>query len=207
MSKKGMAVWENKRRKEFWEGRRNDFVDKLFPPRIRKILNTKDIKPDTQDVKALVEEGSSIFLYGDVGTGKTVYGATLLIEAIKYGFIEQILPLTPNKVEYARVVEILCDLRATFSQDSEWTEKGIINHFSSVPLLMLDDIGEEKSTDWTIQSLRIIINSRYDNLLPTIITSNWDLDQLAEMDDRIASRIYEMCNLKPFNGKNYRLEK
>ena len=61
-------------------------------------------------------------------------------------------------------------------------------------MLILDDLGAEKVTEYVRQSLYTLINKRYLDNLPTFFTSNLSLDEIAaRLDDRISSRIFEMC--------------
>jgi DNA replication protein DnaC len=64
-----------------------------------------------------------------------------------------------------------------------------------VDLLILDDLGVDKPSDWVLNVLYNIINYRYENLKKTIITSNFSLDEIAEAfnDNRITRRIERMC--------------
>jgi len=102
---------------------------------------------------------------------------------------------------------LLGELRNTFS-NQEHTEMEIITKYSTAEYLILDDIGAEKVSDWTLQSLSIIINNRYEYLKPTIFTSNFNLDQLADKlgDDRIPSRIFGMCYVYHMKNMDRRLK-
>ena len=63
----------------------------------------------------------------------------------------------------------------------------IINKYSLVDWLVLDDLGIEKTSDWSFQTLYLIINQRYEKLKPVIFTSNLSLEELAGQlgDDRL----------------------
>ncbi len=73
-------------------------------------------------------------------------------------------------------------------------------------ILILDDIGAERSSEWTRERLYLILNKRYEYMLPVIFTSNCDLDLLAEqVGDRITSRIKGMTILLKVDGEDKRL--
>lgn len=61
--------------------------------------------------------------------------------------------------------------------------------FYRAPLLVLDDLGAEKATEWAVERLYGIVNRRYNEMMPTIFTTNADLG--TEIDERIASRILD----------------
>ena len=72
--------------------------------------------------------------------------------------------------------------------------------------LILDDMGAEKTSEWSIQTLYSIIDRRYRDEKQTLITSNLTLDEIAEkVGDRIASRIAGMCKVVEIKGKDRRI--
>lgn len=81
----------------------------------------------------------------------------------------------------------------------------IINQISSIPILIIDDIGVEKTTDFVLQSAYLILNKREQAELPTYGTSNLTIGQIKEkLDDRIASRIEGMCEVLIVGGEDQR---
>jgi len=77
-----------------------------------------------------------------------------------------------------------------------------------VQLLILDDIGAEKSSEWVQETLFVLINYRYECMLPTIFTSNCSLEELEEkLGQRIVSRIIEMCRCIRMGGEDWRVKK
>lgn len=73
--------------------------------------------------------------------------------------------------------------------------------------LILDDFGINKMTDHTRQVLYMIIDTRYSNELPTLITTNLSLPEIYQIDNRISSRITEMCGIKiQTTGKDWRMK-
>ena len=79
-------------------------------------------------------------------------------------------------------------------------------------LLVLDDLGAERLTDWVEETMNLIVNTRYNDRLPTIFTSNHEgvpdrenLDSLlCRVGDRMYSRLLEMCDFMEFTGPDYR---
>jgi DNA replication protein DnaC len=81
-------------------------------------------------------------------------------------------------------------------------------------LLVLDDIGSEKTSEWVEETMNLIVNTRYNERRHTIFTSNYE-DTPEETDDhsqtlkerigfRIHSRLYEMCEFLEYEGADYR---
>ena len=72
---------------------------------------------------------------------------------------------------------------------------------------MLDDLGKEKTSDWVNEILYSIINYRYENLLPMIITSNLTISQLSKKTgEATVSRLLEINKIIRFGSKDYRTE-
>ena len=187
----------------------------LFPKRIINNLRRLDITLDKKHIQDIYN-GKGLFLYGVAGSGKTLYASALAMEIKKCGLI---YPDRPRlEMKFTNCLNLLEEIRASFGvpttvrqtenyDEEAKTTKQILDYYSSVPLLILDDLGAERPTDWSLQIIHIIINNRYEEVLPTIITSNLGLDALSEqLDDRLSSRIYEMCRLVSFGEKDHRLE-
>jgi len=175
----------------------------IFPPRIVKTLTTleSEIKVLEKDVKT----NSGLYLYGDAGTGKTIYAAAVLMELKRRSFLSYHSAYI--KGGFISVAKLLEDIRACFSNQSEKQPQDIIDQYSNTDVLIMDDLGCQKVTDWVLNILLLIINNRYENLKTTIFTANSDLNDLARQfeDNRIPSRIVEMCRIKHFTNKDYRI--
>lgn len=81
----------------------------------------------------------------------------------------------------------------------------IIDRLARVPILIVDDIGVEKTTDFVLQSAYLLFNKREMAELPTFGTSNLTIDEIsAKLDERIASRIRGMCHVVAVGGEDQR---
>jgi DNA replication protein DnaC len=138
-------------------------------------------------------------LHGTNGSGKTHMLVAILRELIAVG----------QEVRFYGVPALLSEIKASYNQESETTESDLLEEFTSVDVLALDDLGAEKSTDWVLDRLYLIINDRYENNRATLITTNheWpgDLDRYVQR--RIISRLAEMCQIiGPFPNEDWRLK-
>lgn len=137
-----------------------------------------------------------LILYGKEGTGKTHIAIAILKEVIAKGFSGL----------YWNVPELFLELRRTMNSESEVDEASIIDEAVEVDLLVLDDLGAEKVSEYVMDRLYVLINGRYQNDLPTIITTNRNLEELrGQIGPRIVSRISEMCMKIDFPPGDYRL--
>ena len=112
---------------------------------------------------------------GRYGTGKTHLAAAIANHALEKGI----------DVIFQPVPDLLDQLRMSYGSSSMSYEDRF-ERFRTVPLLILDDLGAQSPTPWAEEKLYQIINYRYVNKLPTVVTSNVNM---REWDGRIASRL------------------
>jgi DNA replication protein DnaC len=176
------------RNKEDWKNFERAEYLKQFTPRIREVLSTLpdlDYCPDIQ----------SMYIYGDVNVGKTIEAASMMLQEQKTIYLHDGPKDHTQKCIFVSVPELFNEIKSTFNPNSEKTEQDILNYYYDAHLLVLDDFGTVKPTDWVLQTLYLIVNYRYDFLKKTIFTSNLSLQEVAKIygDDRITSRIDRMC--------------
>lgn len=132
-----------------------------------------------------------LFLFGPAGTGKT-HLAVKVAQEIKLS------------TKFVKMPKLLLQLRANFDGKGYENEQ-IIEKLSKQELLIIDDLGAEKASDWVAETIYLLIDERYGRMLPTIITSNFSLSDLAtRVGDRVASRITEMCRIIEINTSDKR---
>jgi DNA replication protein DnaC len=144
---------------------------------------------------------NSMFIHGEAGTGKTVMAVQYMLGHIAF----QQACMSPISATFIGVSELLMQFRESFGKSTEETERGILERYGKVGLLVLDDFGTQMTTDWALTMLYMLINRRYDDMSPIIITSNYTLEELGDSlgDYRIPSRLHEMCDIIE-NKKQYR---
>lgn len=152
---------------------------------------------------------SGLFITGAVGCGKTHLAAAMLAAWLEGALIEgertgqHYYPSACGK--WTTVPEFLMRLRGTFRRDAAETEERVVREYLKLPFLVLDDLGAEKATDWTGQSLYVLVSGRINACLPTVVTSNLTLGELHDSDPRLASRLGGMAYLE-LPGKDRRLQ-
>ena len=139
------------------------------------------------DVLNMVDEGRGLYIWGkSTGNGKTSWACKIM----SY-FFRKIAFNTglENEGLYIFLPTFLEDLRDNYdNKDPEFDE--ILRMIKTCRLLIIDDIGAERVTDWVRERMVSIINTRVSNNLTTIYTSNLSPEELrSELGDRIASRV------------------
>ena len=139
---------------------------------------------------------SGICIYGRAGNGKSHLAAAMVNRVIQRGFT----------AVFIEVPALFSRIKATYGAEGEGSEDKIMAALSKCDLLVLDDAGAEKPTDWVQEKFYQIINARYKNRLPVVITTN--TKDMAGLEDIIGFRAYdrvlEMCVPLKNNGESYR---
>jgi len=120
-------------------------------------------------------------MHGPVGVGKTHLAVAAATEREQHG----------DDVFFATVPDLLDHLRASFAPDSPIDYDDLLDRIKTADLVVLDDMGAERSTPFAEDKLFQIVNYRYEERLPTIITAAQNFDELAKSRPRIASRLQD----------------
>jgi DNA replication protein DnaC len=142
-----------------------------------------------QDFK---KQGKGLLLWGTVGTGKTYYACCIANALLEAGY----------QVYCTSLRDLVNNLQNT------WEKNEYIEALNKYSLLVLDDLGAERSTDFMIEQIFSIIDSRYRSGLPFIVTTNLTMKQMINEEDigyrRIYDRIIERCHPVEINGVSRR---
>ena len=151
-------------------------------------------------------EKKGLILTGNNGTGKTHLACSIANKLIENGI----------PVIYGTLINLLAELRNSYGTDNNISEMEIIKLYENVDLLIIDDLGKEKPSEWGLEKLFTIINNRYENNLPVIITTNYNQNSLVkrlslngeiETAKSIISRLYEICYLVKVDDIDHRIKK
>lgn len=175
-------------------------------------FNTYNVNAGTSQDKALkyaqnftrqfpaVDRG--LLFMGTVGVGKTHLAVSILKGLTELGF-------TCLFYEFGSLLKKIQD---SYNPNTHASELGVLAPVLSADVLVLDELGASKPTDWVLDTMAYIINTRYNDKKVTIFTTNY-LDERQEesketLQDRIGirlrSRLYEMCKTVLISGEDYR---
>lgn len=163
---------------------------------VRKIFNYVEKYCDSLNPGG---RGHGLFIHGSTGSGKS-----WLLGCIA----NRISPVM--SVKYMVFADFLDTLRATFSGSGHASEQELIEYVKQADLLLLDDLGVEKASEFSLKYLSQIIDYRYRSLKPVVVTSNFTLEELRNRTqsdlygERIIWRLIETCDILNLQG-NIRL--
>lgn len=141
----------------------------------------------------MYEKRQGLLFWGTVGTGKSYTAACIANE-----LLNQMIPVVMTSF-----VKILQNIQGNPDE-----EERIMAGLNTAKLLIIDDLGAERSTDYASEKVYNIIDSRYLSGKPLILTTNMTLKDMQESEDiryrRIYDRIFEMCFPVRFAGRSWR---
>lgn len=116
------------------------------------------------------DKGEGLYFEGTCGTGKTHLAVAIAMKLINQGV----------PVICKTSIDLLASIKQSYERDSTVNEEDVIEAYNTVDLLVIDDLGKERATEWSVPILYRIINDRYENMLPTVITTNYNTDDLID---------------------------
>lgn len=167
-----------------WTFAADDQKDKRISDAMRRYVEK------WEDAKA---DNMGLLLFGPVGTGKSFYAA-----CIANALIDKGVPV--KMTNFARIVN---ELQNSFSGRQEY-----IDRLCSFPLLIIDDLGIERSSDFMMEQVFAVVDARYQAGLPLIVTTNVQIEEIANPTEtkykRIYDRIIEICLPIRLSGESRR---
>jgi DNA replication protein DnaC len=143
-------------------------------------------------------------LIGPPGIGKTHIAVSIL---------RQVVQEKGARGLFYDVRDLLRIIRSTYNPVVRTAEMDVLRPVMDAELLVLDDLGAEKPSEWVEETVNLIVNTRYNERRPTIFTTNYedmpdetDLDSLrVRVGFRLHSRLHEMCEFLEYDGGDYRM--
>lgn len=149
----------------------------------------------TEQFSVRHRNGSCLVLAGNVGTGKTHLGCAILHEVLRHGM----------KGRYTTVARCIRRIRLAY-RDRSVTEEAMLAEFVQPDLLVLDEIGKQRGTEDEQQLLFEVLNDRYNDMLPSIVISNYGKDGLIKyLGEPLFDRLRERGGVfVPFDWESHR---
>jgi len=143
-----------------------------------------------------------LLFMGSVGVGKTHLAVSILKGLTERGF----------SCLFYEFGSLLKEIQDSYNPNTHASELSVLAPVLKTDILVLDELGASKPTDWVRDTMAHIINSRYNDKKVTIFTTNYLDARPTERDEtledrigvRLRSRIYEMCKSISIEGKDYR---
>jgi DNA replication protein DnaC len=144
-----------------------------------------------------------LLFMGPVGVGKTHLAVSVIRELIEKKGVSCL---------YYEFGSLLKEIQNSYNPVSQTSELKVLEPVFEAEVLVLDELGASKPTDWVRDTMMQVINTRYSEEKLTIFTTNYLDTRRAERDEtledrigvRLRSRLYEMCRTVQIEGEDYR---
>jgi DNA replication protein DnaC len=156
-----------------------------------------------QVVESFPVSTRGLLFEGQPGVGKTHLAVAVLKQIIEGAGVRGLFYDTRD---------LLRVIRSTYDPSIRTTELEILRPVMTADLLVLDDLGAEKTSEWVEETMNLIVNTRYNERRLTVFTSNYqDIPEDTEPNSlifrighRMRSRLHEMCDFLQMDGADYR---
>lgn len=152
------------------------------------------VKNYVDNFETFYKSNRGLLFWGTVGTGKSYAAACIANE-----LLNRKTPVVMTS--FVKVLQVI--------QDNTENETEFVNRLCAARLLIIDDLGTERKTDYALEKVYNVIDSRYRTGKPLILTTNLNLQDMQMTQDiryqRIYDRIFEMCHPVMVNGTSWRI--
>lgn len=152
------------------------------------------VKNYVDNFETFYKSNRGLLFWGTVGTGKSYAAACIANE-----LLNRETPVVMTS--FVKVLQVI--------QDNTENETEFVNRLCAARLLIIDDLGTERNTDYALEKVYNVIDSRYRTGKPLILTTNLNLQDMQMTQDirhqRIYDRIFEMCHPVMVNGTSWRI--
>lgn len=171
-----------------------------FREKTTVLKNAKKRVQEFVDLWPNTPEGKGLLLMGGCGVGKTHLAVAALLDIIHSG--------KPGRLLFSNFQDLIQEIQASFDADTPTTKSEILRPVLEADLLVLDELGSQKPTQFVQDILYYVINTRYNEERTTIFTTNY-YDRAAEAKEetleqrvgtRLRSRLAEMADRIDFTG-------
>lgn len=186
----------------------NQRCDDRFPVRYRNAFTEReDVRAWVKQMRDNPTEAPSLLLLGPTGTGKSYQAYAALRSAVtvarpfkdRDGYV--VMCRTPDWK--ALTFADLCASLRPRGRDHD--AETVLEGYRKATLILIDDLGAAKATEWVEEATYRLINGRYEDMRPAIFTTNLALPELKNaIGDRIASRLAETCTRIVLDGPDRR---
>ena len=149
------------------------------------------VKNYVDNFETFYKSNRGLLFWGTVGTGKSYAAACIANELLN------------------RKIPVVMTSFVQVIQDNTENETEFVNRLCAARLLIIDDLGTERNTDYALEKVYNVIDSRYRTGKPLILTTNLNLQDMQMTQDiryqRIYDRIFEMCHPVMVNGTSWRI--
>jgi len=146
-----------------------------------------------------LESGRSITLSGSTGVGKTHLASALFRE---------VMIKKPCTGSFLFMPDYIAEIKSRFGEKGGGGTEQYIDQTMSSKFIVLDNFEFRLVTDWLADILFRIVDLRYRLSLPTIVTTGWGAERMAEiLEDKVPSRLIEMGQWFPVRGEDWRRKK
>ena len=152
------------------------------------------VKNYVDNFETFYKSNRGLLFWGTVGTGKSYAAACIANE-----LLNRKTPVVMTS--FVKALQVI--------QDNTENETEFVNRLCAARLLIIDDLGTERNTDYALEKVYNVIDSRYRTGKPLILTTNLNLQDMQMTQDiryqRIYDRIFEMCHPVMVNGTSWRI--